>query len=89
MLGPMPTGELILVVIDYYSRYYEIVILRPTTSEKIVEAMTQFFITHGLPLVIRMDNSANFTSETFKSFLREHGIIHHRNTPLWPQAKVK
>ena len=48
--------------------------------------MTKFFVTHGLPLSIRTDNAANFMSETFKSFLREHGIIHHRNTPLWPQA---
>ena len=86
MLGPMPTGESILVVIDYYSRYYEIEILRSTTSDKIIEAMSKFFATHGLPLTIRTDNAANFTSEKFTSFLRSNGITHHRNTPLWPQA---
>ena len=79
MLGPMLIGESILVVIDYYIRYFEISILRSTTSEKIVETMTKFFVTHGLPLAICTDNTAKFTSETFKSFLREHGFIHHRN----------
>ena len=79
MLGPMLTGESILVVIDYYIRYFEISILRSTTSEKIVETMTKLFVTHGLPLAICTDNTAKFTSETFKSFLREHGFIHHRN----------
>ncbi|XP_069782085.1 UPF0462 protein C4orf33 homolog isoform X1 [Narcine bancroftii] len=33
-LGPLPTGESIMVVIDYYSRYYEYVVLKSTTTEK-------------------------------------------------------
>lgn len=27
LMGPMPTGESLLVVVDYYSRYYEFVIM--------------------------------------------------------------
>ena len=86
LLGPMPTGESVLVVTDYYSRYYEIEILKSTTSSHIIEAMSKFFATHGLPLAIRTDNAANFTSEMFKSFLQSNGITHLRNTSLWPQA---
>lgn len=47
VLGPMLTGESILVVIDYFFRYYEIEILRSTTTFSIIEAMTKFFSIHA------------------------------------------
>ena len=39
LLGPLPTGESILVVVDYYSRFLEVAILKSTTSAKIIEAI--------------------------------------------------
>ena len=38
--GPMPTGESLLVVVDYYSHYYEVVIMHSSTTEKIVDALS-------------------------------------------------
>nr|XP_006823668.1 PREDICTED: uncharacterized protein K02A2.6-like [Saccoglossus kowalevskii] len=32
--GPLPSGEYVLVVIDYYSRYYELVVMKSITAEK-------------------------------------------------------
>ena len=32
LMGPLPTGESLLVVVDYYSRFYEVGILRSTTG---------------------------------------------------------
>ena len=86
MLGPLPSGESILVVIDYYSRYFETEILKSTTSSSIIQAMNKFFAIHGLPNFLRTDNATNFTSDVFQSFLKSNGIRHVRNTPLWPQA---
>ena len=40
LLGPLPTGESILVVVDNYSRFLEVAILKSTTSAKIIKAMT-------------------------------------------------
>ncbi|CAH3014663.1 unnamed protein product [Porites evermanni] len=37
ILGPLPSGENLLVIVDYYSRYFEVVILRSTTSTKYQE----------------------------------------------------
>ena len=34
LLRPMPTGEYLLVVIDYYSRYYEVEILMSVTASQ-------------------------------------------------------
>ena len=38
VLGPFPSGENLLVVVDYYSRFFEVVVIRTTTSQKIIEA---------------------------------------------------
>lgn len=35
LLGPLPSGESVLVIIDYFSRYYEVEVMRSTTSEKV------------------------------------------------------
>ena len=35
IMGPMPTGKNLLVVVDYYSCYYEFVIIHSTITEKI------------------------------------------------------
>ena len=40
VLGPLPSGENLLVVVDYYSRFFEVVIMHSTTSRKMMEALT-------------------------------------------------
>ena len=89
LLGPLLTGESILVVVDYYSRFLEVVILKFATSTKIIEAITPMFAIFGVPFSLRTDNGPQFLSEEFESFLQGHGIEHRRTTPLWPQANGK
>ena len=40
--GPLPTGESLLVVVDYYSRYYEVSVMRSTTTRKIIMVKGNF-----------------------------------------------
>ncbi|MCG8113536.1 MAG: RNase H-like domain-containing protein, partial [Candidatus Thiodiazotropha taylori] len=82
LLGPLPTGESILVLVDYYSRFFEVEIMKSTTSDKVIKAINKFFVTHGLPLSLQTDNGPQFVSESFKNFLSENGITHRRTTPL-------
>ena len=49
LLGPLPTGESILVVVDYYSRHYEIDIMRSTVASKVILSLEEIFARHGLP----------------------------------------
>ena len=86
VLGPLPSGDTILILIDYYSRYFEVEVTKSITSEKINAVMSKWFVTHGLPMSIRTDNAAYFTSEKFRNYMKVNGITHRRNTPLWPQA---
>ena len=86
LLGPLPSGEYLLVIVDYYSRFFEVDILKTVTSEKIIEAMDHRFTTHGYPVSMKADNGPQFISQMFEEYLNENGIQHRRTTPLWPQA---
>ena len=83
---PFPTGELLLVVIDTYSRFPEVDILTSTSASATIPRLHHIFATHGIPRVIRSDNGPPFHSADFTTFLQEHGITHIPITPLWPRA---
>lgn len=85
-LGPLPSGHSILVIIDYYSRYYEIAIMKSTTAEKTVEMLKIVFARHGLPLTIKTDNGPQFISQVFADYMTNIGAKHLKVTPRWPQA---
>lgn len=86
LLGPLPTGHSILVVIDYYSRYYEYDILQSTTAEKVINSLENIFSRHGLPISIRSDCGPQYMSAQFQAFCQENGIEHVKTTPKWAQA---
>ena len=74
LLGPLPTGESLLVVGDYFSRYFEVVVMKSVTSERVIRNLDQIFVRHGLPLTITTDNGLQFVSEDFKSYTSENGM---------------
>ncbi|CAK8685732.1 unnamed protein product [Clavelina lepadiformis] len=86
LIGPLPSGDSIFVVVDYYSRYFEVDVMKSTVSEKIIASLERMFTTHGLPLSITSDNGPQFVSGEFKSYLDEQSIHHRKVTPIWPQA---
>ena len=86
LLGPLPTGEYLLVVVDYFSRFFEVAVTKSVTSGKMISCLEAMFATHGLPLSIKTDNGPQFVSEEFEVYLRDNNIEHRTSTPLWPQA---
>ena len=86
MLGPLPTGEYLLVVVDYFSRWMEVDVLLCTTSAAIIKCLDSHFARYGVPVGLRTDNGSNLVSEEMENYLEEMSIVHHRNTPLWPRA---
>ena len=72
--------------LDYYSRYYEVDILKSTTTEKIISSLEVMFSRHGLPESLTSDNGPQFISAEFKECMEKQGIRHHRTTAKWPQA---
>ena len=86
LCGPFPTGDNLLVIVDYYSRWQEVVIIKSTTADVIIDKLQTVFSTHGLPVTIVTDNGPQFKSQDFKNFVKEYGINHRKVTPYWPQA---
>ena len=86
LLGPLPSGHSILVVVDYYSRYYEYTLMTSTTAVKVIDDLEEIFSRHGLPRTIKSDNGPQFTSGEFQEYCVQNGIMHLRTTPKWPQA---
>ena len=88
LCGPFLTGESLLVLIDSCSRWPAIKILRTTTAPIIINHLEQIFSQYGYPKEIVLDNSPQFISHEFKSFLHTCGIKHRLITPYWPAANA-
>ena len=84
-LGPF-LGESILVVVDYYSRFFEVVVMKSMKSHDVIRALNPIFARYGYPFSLKSDNGPQFVSEEFEAYLRENGIQHVTSPPLWLQA---
>ena len=73
-------------MVNYFSRYIEVKMMKRTTAQKIVETLDEIFSRNGLPRSIRTDTGPQFIAQEFANYLRENDIEHRRSTPLWPQA---
>ncbi|XP_052809638.1 uncharacterized protein K02A2.6-like [Mya arenaria] len=79
-------GNEYLLVVDYYSRYFEIDKLPDTKSSTIVRKLKSRFSTHGIPMRIFSDNGPQYTSETFKTFVDAWHIEHVTSSPRHPNS---
>ena len=86
LLGPLPSGHYLLVLVDYFSRFVEVSIMKSVTSELVIRELEKFFVVHGNPEMLKTDNGPQFISNEFSKFLQENDIFHLTSTLLWPQA---
>jgi hypothetical protein len=84
-LGPIPSGEYLLVVIDYYSRYKIVEVMQNTTAAAIIKVFDNIFTRFGRCAEIQTDNGQPFPSAEFEDYLRRLNIKHRFSTPYWPQ----
>ena len=79
-------GTTYLLLIDYYSRYIEIVKLSATTTKNVVSAMKPIFARHGIPDVLVSDNDPQYASQEFKDFATAYDFRHVTSSPYHPQG---
>lgn len=84
-LGPLPSGHYLFVVVDYFSRYIEIEIMKKTDSRETIKRLESIFARFGLPLSITADNGPQFISEEFRVYCESNNIKLINTTPYWPQ----
>ena len=79
-------GEHLLLVVDYYSRWLEAILLKKTDAQHVIKSIEVIFRTHGLPEALRSDNGPPCASKEFEGFLGYLGIGHKKGVPYWPQS---
>ncbi|XP_051782102.1 uncharacterized protein K02A2.6-like [Erpetoichthys calabaricus] len=75
-----------LLLIDFFSRYIEVVELKCTSAEVTVKAIKEIFARHGTAETVVSDNGPQFSSELFKMFAEEYQFTHVTSSPRYPQA---
>uniref|UniRef100_A0A3B3XHQ0 Integrase catalytic domain-containing protein n=1 Tax=Poecilia mexicana TaxID=48701 RepID=A0A3B3XHQ0_9TELE len=75
-----------LIVVDYYSRFFEVAKLTSTTSEGVIEHCKSIFARHGIPERFRSDNGPQFALDSFRRFAQEWGFSHETSSPNFPQS---
>ncbi|UYV63268.1 hypothetical protein LAZ67_2003589 [Cordylochernes scorpioides] len=76
-----------LVVIDYYSRFPEMVQLDRLTASVVVRSCKSIFARHGIPETVVSDNGTQFgAAREFANFARQYGFTHFTSSPRFPQS---
>lgn len=84
-LGPLPSKEHIFVIVDYYSRYKEVKIMRDITANSTINVLQETFSRLGYPSSMNADNGGQLISQELIKYCEEGGIILHHTIPYWPQ----
>ena len=78
---------MILVCVDYFSRYPEVEILHKIDAKNITNKLRKLFCRYGPPETLVTDIGPQFRDETcFKTLMAEFNINHHKVTPYHPEA---
>lgn len=75
-----------VLVVDYFSRFPEVVKLTSTTSANVISALKSVFSRHGIPEVVRSDNGPQYASAEFSTFASSYGFQHITSSPRYPQS---
>ena len=75
-----------LVVVDYFSRYFEVEKLYKTTSQAVIEKLKKIFSRFGIPQKVVSDNGPQYASQDFTMFAKEYDFNHVTSSPKYPQS---
>ena len=79
-------GQQYLVLVDSYSGWFEIDLLRDMTSTTVIKKLKRHFSVHGSPHLLLSDNGTPYTSQRFKDFASTWDFVHVTSSPEFPQA---
>ncbi|XP_058032676.1 uncharacterized protein K02A2.6-like [Ahaetulla prasina] len=59
-------GQTFLIVVDAFSKWLEIILMKSMTAEAVISVLKHLFVTHGLPDTLVSDNGPQFTATLFE-----------------------
>lgn len=83
--GALPSGEHMLVAVDYYSRYVEVEFMRSINSASTIKKLDAMFARFGFPESVTADNAKQFVSAELKKYFVDRNIRLISTIPFWPQ----
>ena len=84
--GPIGAQYYLHVVIDQYSKYPEVDIVKSTSFEKLKPCLDRLMALHGIPEKLSTDNGSSYFSTEMKEYTKQLGIQHELVTPKDPQG---
>ena len=79
-------GDHYLLVVDYFSRYPEVVRMKSTASQAVISVLKSIITRHGIPELLRSDNRTQYVSEEFRCFSDQYDLSHVTSSPRFPQS---
>ena len=75
-----------ILVVDYYSRYPEVVKLPTTTPRTIIGVLKRIFSRHGVPETLVSDNEPQYSSREFQDFASSYQFCHLTSSLHYAQS---
>lgn len=79
-------GDKYLIVVDYFSRWFEVVKMARIDSESVIYALKKIFSIFGIPDIVKSDRGLQFNSASFKNFAHEYDFVLNFSDPFYPQG---
>ena len=78
-------GQVYLVLVDSFSKWMDVSLIMCVNTMNTIKILKHWFSIYGLPNQVVTDNGRQFTSNQFKSFMKQNGI-NHMCTPAYHQS---
>ena len=82
--GPIGGKYYLHVLVDQYSKYPEVDIVKSTSFKKLEPCLDRILATHGIPEEITSDNGSPYFGGEMNDYARKMGFNHHRVIPEDP-----
>jgi hypothetical protein len=75
-----------LILVDYYSEYFEIEKMEETNSREVIRQTKKWFACHGIPETLISDNGPPWNGYEFKRFAEQYDFTHQTISPYHSQT---
>ena len=82
-------GTYFLIVVDYFSNFWEIDRLTTITSAEVILHSRRRFVRYEIPVAFVSKNGPKFASKVFQDFARSWGFVHFTSSPEHPRSNGK